>query len=46
MLLFPNGTGGVTQHFYLGVLMYSLTMFIFALVFSGIRKLVDNVKRQ
>ena len=46
MSLFPNGTGGVTQHFYLCVPMYSLTMFIFALVFSGIRKLVDNVKRQ
>lgn len=46
MIFFPNGTGGVTQHFYLGVLMYSLTMFVFAIIFSAIRKIVDNVKRQ
>ncbi len=45
MLLFPNGTGGVTQHFYLGVLMYSLTMFVLATIFSGIRKIVDSVKK-
>ena len=46
MIFFPNGTGGVTQHCYLGVLMYSLTMFVFTILFSGIRKIVDNVKRQ
>ena len=32
MLFFPNGTGGVTQHFYLGILMYALCV----LVFTGI----------
>ena len=46
MIFFPNGTGGVTQHFYLGVLMYSLTMFVFATIFSGIGKIVDNVNGQ
>ena len=46
MISFPNGTGGVTQHFYLGVLIYSLTMFVFAIIFSAIRKIIDNVKIQ
>ena len=27
MMCMPNGTGNVTQHFYLGILMYSITMF-------------------
>ena len=32
MLFFPNGTGGVTQHFYIGVLMYVLCVLVFTSV--------------
>ena len=32
MLSFPNGTGGVTQHFYLGIIMYSLSILIVTLI--------------
>ena len=36
MTFFPNGTGGVTQHFYLGILMYTLCILIFTSVAEGI----------
>jgi len=36
MLVFPNGTGGVTQHFYFGILMYSLSVLIITLIFGSI----------
>ena len=36
MLRFPNGTGGVTQHFYLGLFMYALC----TLIFSGVGEVI------
>lgn len=36
MIFLPNGTGGVTQLFYLGVFMYSLSVLIAAGISAGI----------
>lgn len=36
MIFFSNGTGGVTQHFYLGILMYALCILIFTGIAEGI----------
>ncbi len=36
MMFFPNGTGGVTQHFYLGITMYSSCI----LLFTGVGEII------
>lgn len=36
MIFFPNGTGGVTQHFYLGILMYALCILTFTSIGEGL----------
>lgn len=46
MLCFPNGTGGVTQHFYLGILMYVLCILIFTSISEGIVIVFQKLFRQ
>lgn len=36
MIFFPNGTWGMTQHFYLGILMYALCILTFTSIGEGL----------
>ncbi len=45
MIFFPNGTGGVTQHFYLGIFSYSLSTLIAAGISVSIILILQKLRK-
>ena len=45
MLLFPNGTGGVTQHFYLGITVYSFAILVISVLLGILVFFLKKIKK-